>query len=126
MMRDHDWVATFRVQYRALDDVEAMLVADQMVQDLSTDLVATDGEEAVLTQLVDVDIGITPEELLVQFRATRNALIRTRMQHCVNVAKEVDQIIMALEHNDLHLYMPYDHGRFMDLLARVVKGENPQ
>lgn len=121
------FVATFRVQFLADDEVGAALLADQMAQELATDLNPEDGEEAALTQVASTSIGATPEELLVNFRATRNALIRTRFKPAFDLAKQLQEIIQALQEGDLQLMRPFRHGDFADLAeAILVRNENPQ
>jgi len=121
------YVATFRVQFLADDEVGAALLADQMAQELAIDLNPEDSEEAALTQVASTSIGATPEELLVNFRATRNALIRTRFKPAFDLAKSLQEIIQALQEGDLQLMRPFRHGDFADLAeAILVRNENPQ
>lgn len=98
-----------------------------MVEELNEKYCEDDDELATLTQLVNTYVGHTPEELLVNFRVTRNALIKTRYLPCFEIAKELDRVIQALERGDLQLVSPYDHTRIFDLAEQILtKGENPQ
>lgn len=121
------FIATLRVQFLANDEVEAQIVADQMASDLNSDLIADDGERAILTQVASTEVGVTYEEMLVNFRATRNALIRTRYKPAFDLARELQQIIQALENGDLKLIQPFDYGKFQDIAEAIILHlENPQ
>jgi len=119
------YVATLRVAFEAADDVQAALFAEHFRQQIEDDL-DTEDEAAVLTSLTDVYVGDTPEELLVSFRSTRNALIKTKFRPAIEVARQLEEIIQALAHGDLQLLTPFDHGRFMDVMEEIYTGGWPQ
>lgn len=119
------YVATLRVVFEADDDAQAALIADRFRTQIEDDL-DTEDEGVVLTSLSNTYVGDSPEELLVSFRASRNALIKTKWRPAIEVAKQLEEIIQGLEHGDLQLVAPFNHGRFMDVMEEVYNGGWPQ
>jgi len=81
-----------------------------------------DEGEVVVTEVIDNPTATAPEELLLRFRDTRDRLIRTRVAGCVDVARELDKVISALEHADYSMMSQYDYGRFTSIMDRILNG----
>ena len=122
------YCATFRAMFGADDDVMANVVADQIRLNAEQDLEEDEGDTFECTQVTSAALNLTPDELLQQFRKTRNLLIQTRMRPCWELGKELDRMIYALQHKDDPRFTlsTYDHGTYMELTERIlVKGEEP-
>lgn len=115
------YVATIRAQYDALDDAEAMLIADDIMTKGGVDLELEDDDEIVVTQVVSTAPADTPEEIIDVLARARDTLILFRVNAYINLAKELDKFIYAIENHDEDMIMAYDHGRFMDVMRSVLK-----
>lgn len=122
------FVATFRALYNADDEVSAMVIADQIRLNAEMDLDDEDGDTFECTQVTSNGLDLTPDELMIQLRKARNALIKTRMRSCYELARELDQVIHSLQFKDDPRFTSssYDFGHFMDLAEAILKrGEEP-
>jgi hypothetical protein len=121
------YIATLRAQFNADDDVEAIWIADKIMENGEVDLNEDDGDLLEVTQVTSNALDITPQEVLVQLRRARNLLIRTRIKQCFETARELDKIIYALSHRDeINFDMSsYDWGAFMQITEQIIKGEEP-
>jgi len=119
------FVSTFRATYDADNDVEAAIVADQIRLNAEQDLEAEDGDTFECTQTTSNALELTPDEVLSQFRRTRNLLIKTRIKECYNLARELDQMIFVLQFRDQPSFTigSYDYGKFMDLTIAILEKE---
>jgi hypothetical protein len=122
------YVATFRAVYDADNDVEAAVVADQIRLNAEQDLDEEDGDSFECSQVTSNALELTPDETLSQLRRARNLLIKTRIKQCYELAREMDQLIYALQFRDQPDFTMggYDFGQFMDLtMAILERGEEP-
>lgn len=115
------YVATIRAQYDAMDDAEAMLIADDIMTKGGVDLQLEDEDEIVVTQVVSTAPADTPEEVIDVLTRARDTLIIFRRVAYINLARELDRFIYAIENHDEDMVMSYDYGRFMDVMRSVLK-----
>lgn len=121
------YVATLRAVYDAPDEVTAILIADKIRENGSLDLEEEDGDVLEITQVTNNPADLTPEETLNTLRKARNALIRTRIRQCYELARELDKTIYLLQHRsegDLAL-AGYDYGTFIETTEIVLEGGDP-
>ena len=128
MAHEHPlYIATLRAVYRASDDVEAIMVADQIKVNGEKDL--EEGDSLDVTQVTQNAASLSPEESLALLRRARNALIRTRAQMCFDTARELDKCMYMMsvrsEQNKGYELSGYDYGKFMDIAQEVLAGGNP-
>lgn len=118
----HQFVATFRATYKAESEVEANLIAYNIEELVTQEILDEDEEdEIVTTQVIDTEPAVVVDEMLNVLAKARDTLIKTKLQSCVDVAREVDKVCFALEHGDLKSIVPYDYGRFMDRIEHIIK-----
>jgi len=120
-----EYVATIRLGYKAESEVDATLIADSVVTEAMKILEPEDGDEAIVTQVTDFAPADIPQEAINVLIKARNTLIKAKLFHTVEAARELDKIIYALEHGDWIALAPYDYGRFMDIMTDVIKGGSP-
>lgn len=123
------FIATFRAVFRATDDVEAILIADKIKENGERDLEPEDGDTFDVTQVTQNAAMLSPEQTVMLLRRARNALIRTRIQHMVECARQIDQCIHMLDEKTAHEtgaeLARYDYGQFVDICEEVLGGGNP-
>lgn len=126
---NHVYVATLRAVYRAEDDVEAIMIADQIKVNGEADLEPEDGDTLDVTQVTQNTAVLSAEETVILLRRARNALIRTRAAALVDCARELDKSIhllsSRLEHDADIALSGYDYGTFVDVMKEVLGGSNP-
>lgn len=122
---DLDYITTFRAFFKAPDDATADIVAYDIQQAAKALLDEEDGDEVVVTQTTSLGIPTSPAEMIPPLAVARNILIRSRRQGMVDLARELDRVIFALEGGDFAQVRTYDYGRFMDLMEEVMRGGNP-
>lgn len=120
----NQFIATLRATFEADDEVEAALMANELVEAAAD--IMDEGATLDVTQVIPLDLKrkIEPAELVEQLRKSRDMLILTRIIQCFELAKELDKIAWILEHRsedsfDLAGYdytAPYD--RADELLGR--------
>ena len=121
-----EYVATLRASFQADNDAEAMLVADDIGTAALIHVLEEDaGDEIIVTQVIDYAPADTPQEIITILTKARNTLINIKLQKFLEMARELDILIYALEQGDYDLYSPYDQ-RFMDVVEQVLKGESPK
>lgn len=121
-----NYVATLRASYDAPDDATAMVIADDIrTQGLDKILQVEDGDDIVVTQVIDYSPADTPQEIINVLAKARNTLIKTKLQAMIDLAREIDKVIYSLERGDWTSFAPYDFGRFMELLEIVIAGGSP-
>lgn len=110
------YVATFRAEFDADDDVTAAIIADQIRLNGSQDLDEEEGDDLECTQVTSQALDLRPEELLEHLKRSRDLLIKTRIKQCFNLAQDLDKILYALEFREDPGFVmgSYDYGRFMD------------
>lgn len=121
-------MGTLRVVLNVQDELEAVLAMDKIRNEAMDLLDEEEGDAVELTQLIRFDSAhLTPEEILVNLKRTRNILIRTRMRGCYDLASALDQQIHTLHCQLDSGYDPqYDYGRMMSFLDRILnKKEDP-
>lgn len=122
------YCATFRAVYDADDETSAAIIADQIRLNAESDLDTDEGDEVECTQVTSNGLHLTPDELMVLLRKTRNALIKTRWRPAYDEARELDRMIYSLGHGEEPAFAMagYNHGDFMDLCERILmNGEEP-
>jgi hypothetical protein len=126
---DHTYVALFRAVFRASDDVEAIMIADQVKVNGERDLEQEDGDTLDVMQVTQNMAELTPEATVILLRRARNALIRTRSRDMVDCARELDKcahIIKAKASSEIAMGLGnYDYGQFIEVMEEVLGGSNP-
>jgi hypothetical protein len=121
------YIATLRAVYRASDDVEAIMIADQIKVNGEADL--EEGDSLDVTQVTQNTLVLSAAEVTSFLRRARNLLIRTRVQYCYDVAREVDKCIFMLDNRSEREvgieFAGYDWGKFLDIAKEVLDGGNP-
>lgn len=86
-----------------------------------------EGDRVVVTQIVPFNSDTSPEEVMTVLRRARNALIRTRIKQCFDLARDMDQVMHSIAGRDDPGYsLPYDYGNFITIAERILnKGEDP-
>lgn len=116
------YVATIRGVYEANDDVEAIFIADRIVENGSIDL--EDDDTLEVTQVTNTGINLTPQEVTDVLVRARNILIKTRVRDCFHLAQELDKIIylLSFQREDWeYAAAGYSHGNFMDAAEAILK-----
>lgn len=116
-----------RVVAYCQDEVEATLMMDKLVQECESLLDDEDGDTVTVTQITGSTTDITPEETLVVLRRARNALIRTRIKECFDLARTLDEQIYHLGRRTDPSFSPsYDYGRIISIADAILNhGEDP-
>lgn len=122
------YVATFRASFDAPDDATAAIIADQIQLNGGEDLDDDEGDTFEVTQVTSNHLELEPTELRTQLTKLRNVLIRMRTSHAIDIAKQLDQYLYALQFSDPPEFVMggYDHDKFMDAVIAIIKrGEEP-
>src|SRR5687768_16011648 len=90
------YIGTMRVVINVQDDVEAHLTMDRLRIECEGLLDEEDGDEVLTTQIIPFTTNVSPEETLVILKRARNALIKTRVKHCWDSARDLDMTIHHL------------------------------
>ena len=124
---DFIYVALLRAVFKAGDDVEAIMVADQIKVNGERDLEEDDTLD--VTQVTQNTAQLTPESTVILLRRARNALIRTRARDMVDCARELDKAIHIIkahhEGEPDYALAGYDYANFVDIVREVLGGANP-
>lgn len=113
-----------RVVLNVEDEVEATLTMDRLRSECEDLLDEEDGDEVLVTQITAFTTDVAPEEVLTIFRRARNALIRTRVKECVDLAGWLDRVIYQFaQSQDPSMPAQYDYGRMMDFLTRILNNK---
>lgn len=121
-------VATLRLVINTADEVEAILAADKIKMLAEDYLEPEDGDEIVVTQVTSMSTAVEPAETLVILRRARNALIRTRIKQCFDMAREFDKMIYQLDHraDGDHALAGYDYSELLDVMDQILMhGKDP-
>lgn len=121
------FVSTVRVVTVSQDEVDAQLTLDRLREAMMGLLDEEEGDSVTVTQTTEFTTDISPEEMLVILKRARNALIRTRIKQCFDLAREMDQQIYLLAGRFDPEFSPnYDYGSFIGIAERILnKGEDP-
>lgn len=121
------FVSTVRVVTVSQDEVEAQLTLDRLREAMMDLLDEEEGDSVTVTQTTEFTTDISPEETIVVLRRARNALVRTRIKQCFDLARELDQQIYLLQGRYDPEFSPnYDYGSFISIAERILsKGEDP-
>ena len=121
------FVSTVRVIAYCQDEVDAQITMDRLHEAMMDLLDEEEGDRVVVTQTTEFTSDVSPEEVLIVLRRARNALIRTRIRQCFDLARELDQQIYLLAGRYDPEFSPnYDYGSFISIAERVLnKGEDP-
>lgn len=115
------FIGTMRVVLNVQDELEATLTMDRLQTECGGLLDEEDGDEVIITQTTPFTTDVSPEEVLTIFRRARNALIRTRMKECFDIARSLDMVIYNLAtQQDPTMSATYDYSRMMDFLERIL------
>lgn len=118
------FIGTMRVVLNVEDEVEATLTMDRLRSECEDLLDEEDGDEVLVTQITAFTTDVAPEEVLTIFRRARNALIRTRVKECVDLAGWLDRVIYQFaQSQDPSMPAQYDYGRMMDFLTRILNNK---
>lgn len=122
-------MAQLRAVFTAKSEVEAILIADQIKVNGEVDLDQEEGDSLDVTQVTSNQLVMSPEDTLVNFRKTRNLLIRTRVRQAFELAQELDKLIFMFQQrlvDEAGLELSgYSYGDFMDLALKILHGEEP-
>lgn len=122
-------VVTFRMVIFPEDEVSGTMIAETIRQEIESHLEEEDGDSVDMTQSFNMDISQqTPEELLDLVRKCRNALIKTKLNMCWEIARELDKIAHILKVRSdgfSDSLSTYDWGSFLDIAKQVLNGESP-
>lgn len=121
------YVGTMRFVINVEDELEAHLTMDRLQVACSDLLDEDDGDVVAVTQIIPFTTAVSPEETLTILKRARNALIRTRVKACWDVARELDMQIYNLHLQvDQTLSPQYDYSRMLDFAERIFnKKEEP-
>lgn len=121
------YVAILQAVYSADDPVTAQVIAEAIRLNGSVDLELDEGDSVDVLEVMPLDISLSRAELIQHMRVTRNALIRTKVLQCFELAKELDKAAWILQHNaeDMWHMGSYDYGKFVEISQQVLKGETP-
>jgi len=122
------YIATLRLVIYTADEVEATIAADRIKVIVDDYLEPEDGDEVVVTQVSSMTTAVEPTETLVILRRARNALIRTRIKQCFDMAREFDKMIYQLEHraDGEHALANYDYGNLLEVADQILTyGRDP-
>jgi 23S rRNA maturation mini-RNase III len=122
------FIATLRCIINVESAVDAEVTAERLRQIAMEYLDEEEGDEVVVTQVMDTAIALEPTETLNVLKRARNALIKTRIKQCYDMARGLDETIHALEHREnIGGVMPtYDYGRLLEIAEAILqRGENP-
>lgn len=121
-------IATLRLILYVKDEVEAVLTADRLKETCEDLLDAEEGDEVVVTQVTSMSTAVEPSETLVILRRARNALIRTRIRQCFDMAREFDKMIYILDHraDGEHALAGYDYSHLLEVADEILtNGRDP-
>lgn len=121
-------IATLRVIVYTKDEVEAVLTADRLKETCENLLDDEEGDEVVVTQVSSMSTAVEPSETLVILRRARNALIRTRIRECFDMAREFDKMIYQLDHraDGEHALAGYDYSHLLEVAEEILNnGRDP-
>lgn len=110
------------------NDVEAALAMGKLQRACEELLDEDDGDEVVVTQVTSITTDVEPEETMNILRRARNALVRTRIRSCHDLASQLDLELHKIKHRGEPGYIPpYDYSRMMEITERILtKGEDPR
>jgi hypothetical protein len=120
----NSYVATLRALFDAPDDASALLIADKIRENSMLDLNDEEDsdDDVLVTQVTCNTLDISFEETLVQFKHTRNLLIKTRIKECYELAREFDKMIYTLEHRNEPGFelANYDYTNFIEIADLIL------
>lgn len=113
--------------FETTDEVQAAVIADIIRRNAERDLDTESGDTMDVTDVIPLSYDIPPNATAALLRAARNTLIHMRKTDCIATARELDQFAWAIEHstNEPFTLAGYDHGKFMEMVEKVLKGERP-
>lgn len=116
------YIGTMRVILNVEDELEAQLAMDRLQRECMDYLDDEDGDEVLVTQIMPFTTDVPPEEVLNILKRARNALIKTRMKECYDLASAMDQQIFQLAlMQDPTMPAAYDYGRMMSFVEAIFK-----
>jgi hypothetical protein len=121
------FVSTVRVVTVSQDEVEAQLTLDRLREAMMDLLDEEEGDSVTVTQTTEFNSNINPEEVLLILKRARNALIRTRIKQCFDLARDLDyQVHVLTGRQDPDFAAQYDYTGFITTAERILnKGEDP-
>ena len=119
------YYATLIASFNALNDVEARLIAETARENAEKDF--EDGDEVWVDDVVTTSPPATPHALIHRLKSTRNDLIRLKHTESYDLARELDKLAWSLAQRMSGPsidYTRYDYGNFLDVVKRVLNGED--
>ena len=126
-MTDRRFVATLRVVFDAIDELEGRIVAHELQEAIANKL--DDTERVDVTQVIPIEsltTHIEPTELVERMYHLRDMLIKTRITQCFDLAGYIDKVAWILEHRQEATFdlAGYDYGRVMDRAKELLPERN--
>lgn len=116
------YIGTMRIVLNVEGEIDAYLTMDRLQFECKALLDEDDGDEVIITQITPFTTDVLPEEVLTIFRRCRNALIRTRMKECYDIARSLDMVIYNLAtQQDPSMPVQYNYSRMMEFLERILR-----
>lgn len=110
------FIATLRTVYKATDELEAALIANEFQEAIAGLL--DEWETVDVTQIIPHDLPqrIEPAEVVELLRRCRDVLIMTRIVQCFELAKDLDRTAWVLEHRQEESFdiSGYDYGKVFE------------
>jgi len=123
------YIATLRAVFKASNEVDAIMIADQIRLNGERDLEQDEGDTLEVSQVTATAIDVSPQEILTILKRARNIAIKTKFRFGFETAQELDKLIHVLanhyEHNVGYELSNYSFGDFMDTAREVLAGKNP-
>lgn len=122
------FVATFRAVINTDSIVDAEVASERLREVMLEWLDEEEGDQVIVTQVTDTSINLNPAETIEVLLRARNALIKTRIKQCFDMARALDETIHALKHREeIGGIMPtYDYGNLLEVAEAILqRGENP-
>lgn len=117
-----EYVGTMRVVVNVEDELDAHLTMDRLKTECETLLDEEDGDVVAITQILPFTTNVRPEETLNILKRARNALIKTRIKECYDLAGELDKQIHSIAcQMDSTMSPQYDYSRMMSFVERIFK-----
>ncbi len=119
------YYTTLIATFSAADDVEARLISETLRENAEKDL--EEGDEVWVDDVVSTSPPNTPHTTIHRLKVARNDLIRLKTNDCYDLARELDKTAWVLEQrmtSDNADFTRYDYGDFLNIVKRVLNGED--
>lgn len=116
------YIGTMRVVINVEDELDATLTMDRLERECMDLLDEEEGDSVAVTQVLPFTTDVTPEEVLNILKRARNALIKTRIKECYDLASALDQQIFQLAlSQDPTMPAQYDYSRMLGFVEAIFK-----